>query len=92
VTDTSSVKAWLSPKEVGDIAGGFSAKFIRAEIKANVLPAIWAPSNGTKAKLGRYRIKREDAEAYVERLREKRDVPRGTRDLVVPMGPLGTTT
>lgn len=83
------MKAWLSPKEVGEIAGGFSAKVIRAEIVAGELPAIWIQSHGRQKKLGRYRVKREDAIAYAERMRAKRDVPRDTRGPEAPLDPIG---
>jgi hypothetical protein len=60
-------KDWLTPHEVGTLAGGFSANFIRREILAGELTADYClPSRG---KLGRWRIRREHAEAYAEKLR-----------------------
>lgn len=55
------VRIWLTPQEVG-LMVGFSAQFIRGEIKLKVLPAQWVPSRA--GKLGRYRIHRDDAIAY----------------------------
>ena len=56
------MKAWLSPQEVADLVGGFSAQFIRSEIKAGLLPARYVRSRGRKR--GTYRIRRADALTY----------------------------
>jgi hypothetical protein len=66
---SESADRWLTPQEVGNLAGGFSAQFIRLEIKAKELPAVLVMSR--RGKLGRYRIKAEDARAYVTRLHGK---------------------
>lgn len=58
-------RIWLTPQEVGNITG-FSAGFIRTEIKAKVLPAQYVPSRSQRA--GRWRIHRDDAIAYAVRL------------------------
>jgi hypothetical protein len=57
---------WLTPQEVGNMAGGFTAQFIRMEIKAGLIPARLVISK--RGRLGRYRIKVTDAQAYVARL------------------------
>lgn len=59
---------WMTPQEVGQLLG-FSAQFIRNEIKAGELKAelIWSLAG----KLGRYRIRRDDADAYGVRLRQR---------------------
>jgi hypothetical protein len=64
---------WLTPQEVGNMAGGFSAKFIRDEIRAKELPATLCMSR--RGKLGRYRIKLEDAQAYVVRFQTVLSAP-----------------
>jgi hypothetical protein len=56
---------WLTPQEVGNMAGGFTAQFIRQEIKGGELPATLCMSQ--RGKLGRWRIKWADAAAYVAR-------------------------
>lgn len=61
-----SQERWLTPQEVGNLAGGFSATFIRLEIKAGALPATLVTSR--RGKLGRWRIKAVDAKAYVAEL------------------------
>jgi hypothetical protein len=66
---SESADRWLTPQEVGNLAGGFSAQFIRLEIKAKELPAVLVMSR--RGKLGRSRIKAEDARAYVTRLHGK---------------------
>jgi hypothetical protein len=68
-SSSESADRWLTPQEVGNLAGGFSAQFIRLEIKAKELPAVLVMSR--RGKLGRYRIKAEDARAYVTRLHGK---------------------
>ncbi len=57
---------WMTPQDVGNLAGGFTAQFIRMEIRAGEIPAILVMSK--RGKLGRYRIKADDARAYVSRL------------------------
>ena len=57
---------WLTPQEVGKMAGGFTAQFIRMEIKAGEIPATLVISR--RGKLGRYRIRIEDAKVYIARL------------------------
>ena len=57
---------WLTPQEVGNMVGGFSAQFIRNEIRAGELEA--AQIRSRKGKMAYYRIKLVDAEAYQERL------------------------
>jgi hypothetical protein len=34
---TSDMIRWLTPQEVGNMAGGFTAQFIRMEIKAGLI-------------------------------------------------------
>lgn len=60
---------WLTPQEVGHLAGGFSAAFIRLEIKAGMLKATYALSR--RGRLGRYRIRQDDADAYCQRLSQR---------------------
>jgi hypothetical protein len=57
---------WLTPQEVGNMAGGFSAQFIRMEIKNKALKATLIVSS--RGRLGRYRIRLEDAQSYVSQL------------------------
>jgi len=64
---TTRVREWLTPQEVGNMAGGFTAQFIRDEIRAKELEAEWCLSR--RGKLGRWRIRRTVAEAYALRLR-----------------------
>ena len=59
------LRAWLTPQEVG-LMTGFSASFIRGEIKAQQLPAQLVLSR--PGKLGRWRIHRDDAIAYAVKL------------------------
>jgi hypothetical protein len=63
---TSDMVRWLTPQEVGQMAGGFTAEFIRLEIKAGALPARLLISK--RGKLGRYRITLADAQAYVAQM------------------------
>lgn len=63
---TSDPMRWLTPQEVGNMAGGFSAQFIRLEIRAGALQATLVRSQ--RGKLGRYRIRLADAQAYVNQL------------------------
>jgi hypothetical protein len=63
---TSDMIRWLTPQEVGNMAGGFTAQFIRMEIKAGLIPAKLVISK--RGRLGRYRIKITDAQAYVSKL------------------------
>jgi hypothetical protein len=65
-SSSESAVRWLTPQEVGNLAGGFSAQFIRLEIKAGIIPAVLVVSK--RGRLGRYRIKAEDARAYVAQL------------------------
>lgn len=59
---------WLTPQEVGNMAGGFSAQFIRQEIKGGELEATLCMSR--RGKLGRWRIRLDDAKRYVSRLHQ----------------------
>jgi hypothetical protein len=52
---------FYTPHEVGELTG-FSASFIRAEIRAQALPAVRVPSRS--GKMSRWKIHREDAIAY----------------------------
>jgi hypothetical protein len=63
---------WLTPQEVG-VMVGFSAQFIRMEIKAHALPAQFVVSQ--RGRLGRYRIHQDDAIAYAIRLGVWRSSP-----------------
>jgi hypothetical protein len=63
----SEPQDWYTPQEVGNMAGGFTAQFIREEIKAGELQADYCLSK--RGKLGRYRISRANALAYTLRLR-----------------------
>lgn len=63
---TSDSVRWLTPQEVGNMVGGFTATFIRGEIKAGVLKATLVMSRA--GKLGRWRIRLDDARAYAARL------------------------
>ena len=67
------VKLWLSPQDVGDLVGGFSAQFIRNEIRAGALPARYIRSRG--GKMGYYRILLADARSYEARLIERALAP-----------------
>jgi hypothetical protein len=65
VTPTDS-REWLTPQEAG-LKTGFSASFIRQEIAAQQLPAVWVPSRkGTK--WGRWKIHRDHLRQYQQRL------------------------
>jgi hypothetical protein len=66
VSSCSCEPAWLSPSEVGQLVGGFSAQFIRSEIRAGELTAAYIWSRGGRR--ARYRIARAEADAYRERL------------------------
>jgi hypothetical protein len=57
---------WFTPQEVGNMVGGFSAQFIRDEIRAGELEATSVRSRA--GKMVYYRIRRADAEAYMHRL------------------------
>jgi hypothetical protein len=59
------IEHWLTPQEVGNMAG-FSAQFIRDEIRGGELKATLCMSR--RGKLGRWRIRLDDARAYVVRL------------------------
>lgn len=65
-----TVRIWLTPQEVGNLTG-FSASFIRTEIKAKALPAQFVLSRSRKA--GRWRVHRDDAVAYAIQLGVWRD-------------------
>ena len=67
--------AWYTPQEVGQMAGGFSAKFIRDEIEAGLLRAEYCLSQ--RSRFGRWKIRQEDAIEYVARLRQN---PRNQRN------------
>ena len=60
------MKRWLTPQGVGDLVGGFSAQFIRTEIRAGELPARFIRSRSGRRCY--YRIRRDDAVAYEARL------------------------
>lgn len=64
-----SEKLWLSPKQVGELAGGLSAQFIREEIDAGQLEAIVVKPDGVRRLRGRYRVRRDIAAEYASRLR-----------------------
>lgn len=59
---------WLSPGQLAHRTG-YSAKFIRAEIAGGELKAEKWQSG--RSKIGRWRIRMEDAEAYIERMAER---------------------
>ena len=61
----TAIRVWLTPQEVGNMVG-FSAAFVRGEIQAKVLPAQLVMSRA--GKLGRWRIHRDDAQAYAVKL------------------------
>lgn len=61
------MKDWLSPLDVARLTG-FSASFIRAEIKNGTLPAVMVASPSRPRQRGRWRIARTDAVAYAERI------------------------
>ncbi len=56
---------WLSPGQLAHLTG-YSPKFIRAEIAANIIKAEKWQSG--RSKLGRWRIRMEEAEAYIARM------------------------
>lgn len=76
---SSEMIRWLTPQDVGNMAGGFTAQFIRMEIKAGEIPAKLVISR--RGKLGRYRIRLEDAKAYITRLHNSttQTTPTGVR-------------
>lgn len=53
---------WLTPQEVGNLIGGFSAQFVRNEIRSGELAALYVRSRN--GKMGYYRIRLVDAQAY----------------------------
>ena len=65
-TRVKRVREWLTPQEVGNMVGGYSAQFIRSEIKGGELQAqqIWSRAG----KQGRWQIARAEAERYRDRL------------------------
>lgn len=63
-------RLWLSPKDVGDLAGGVSPQYVREEIAAGRLKATVIPSRGKKRKRCRYRVHRDEARAFAARLGE----------------------
>lgn len=64
---------WLTPQEVGNLVGGFSAQFIRAEIRAGELPALHVKSRS--GKMAYYRIRLADAVAYEAHIVERSLAP-----------------
>jgi hypothetical protein len=59
---------WLSPGQLAHRTG-YSAKFIRAEIAAGEIKAEkW---QSARSSIGRWRIRLEDAEAYIARMVER---------------------
>jgi hypothetical protein len=62
------MKDWLTPQDVGKLIG-FSAQFVRMEIKAGELHAEQIWSRG--GKIGRYRIARSEAESYARRIKQR---------------------
>lgn len=62
------MKDWLTPHDVGELIG-FSAQFIRTEIKAGELNAEQIFSRG--GKMGYWRIHRAEAAAYIERIKRR---------------------
>lgn len=58
---------WLTPLDVAWLTG-FSASFIRAEIKSGELPAVLVTSPSRPRQRGRWRIARVDAQAYATRI------------------------
>ena len=62
---TDRRRQFYSPQEVGDLTG-FSATFIRAEIKAGELKGVFVRS--ARSSTGRWRIRVADAEAYASRI------------------------
>jgi hypothetical protein len=71
---------WLTPSEVGELAGGLTGQFIREEIECGNLEAIYIQSRGDKRQRGRYRIRRSAADAYAAKLEREAgqaSVPRG---------------
>jgi hypothetical protein len=71
MSESRTIRLWLSPQDVG-VMVGFSANFIRLEIKAQALPAQFVPSRSRKT--GRWRIHRDDAKAYAVKLGVWREV------------------
>jgi hypothetical protein len=67
------VKEWLTPQEVGALIG-FSAQFVRDEIKAGELHAERIYSRG--GKMAYWRIERDQAVAYIARIRRHRSTQR----------------
>jgi hypothetical protein len=61
-------RRYFTPQEVGNLTG-FSAGFIRGEIAAGELKAVYVKPKGRK--LGRWRITSEAAKAYAARLGER---------------------
>ena len=56
------MKEWLTPQQVGDLVGGLLGQFVRNEIRAGLLPAVYVRPRGRSR--GTYRIRRADALAY----------------------------
>jgi hypothetical protein len=65
VRRTTRELRFYTPQEVGKMTG-FSASFIRGEIKAGELKAVFVCSTGRR--MGRWRIRQEDATAYAAKL------------------------
>jgi hypothetical protein len=68
ISDTQSMKRsdFYTPRQVALLAG-YSAKFIREEIRAGELKAEKWQSG--RSAIGRWRVKVEDAKAYIARMR-----------------------
>ena len=60
---------WLTPQGVGDLVGGLSAQYIREEIRAGKLAAVYIRSRSGHG--GLYRVRRVDADAYAARQLEQ---------------------
>lgn len=57
---------WFTPKQVGRLIGGFTAQFIRDEIRAGEIDAEAIRSRS--GKMVYYRIRKAAVEAYRQRL------------------------
>jgi hypothetical protein len=71
------MKDWLTPQDVGNLIG-FSAGFIRDEIKAGELHAEQVWSRG--GKMGYWRISRDEADSYISKLRQRTRSTRESND------------
>jgi len=70
---TERASDWLTPQEVGNLVGGFSAQFIRNEIRAGELQARYVRSRS--GKMGYYRVRLADARVYEAHLIERSMAP-----------------